>query len=68
MLLIQKYWHPISLDPSVYFVTSAPIYIDFGYIISLNLMILICFLVLIIILFGLQNQSSTVINLTVQLH
>ena len=49
VLFIQKYWHPISLDPSVYYVTSAPVHIDFGYIISLNLMtFLICFLVLII--------------------
>ena len=49
VLFIQKYWHPISLDPSVYYVTSAPVYIDFGYIIGLNLMAFsICFLVLII--------------------
>ena len=49
VLFVQKYWHPISLDPSVYYVTSAPIHIDFGYIIGLNLMTFsICFLVLII--------------------
>jgi lipoprotein-releasing system permease protein len=49
VLFIQNYWSPVTLDPSVYYVTSAPVYFDFGYIIGLNLMtFLICFLVLII--------------------
>lgn len=48
LLIIQKCWRPISLDPSVYYVTSAPVHIDFGSIIGLNVLtFLICVLVLI---------------------
>ncbi|MDA0326412.1 MAG: FtsX-like permease family protein [Bacteroidetes bacterium] len=49
LLFIQKYFSPITLDPSIYYVTKAPVYIDWTYILGLNLMtFLVCFLVLII--------------------
>lgn len=36
MLLIQKYFKLIKLDPSIYYVTEAPVYLDMGYILALN--------------------------------
>ena len=36
LLFIQKYFKLFPLDPSVYYVTEAPVYINFGYIIALN--------------------------------
>ena len=49
LLFIQKYWSPITLDPSVYYVTKAPVFIDVQYIFALNLMtFLVCLLVLVI--------------------
>ncbi|MGB0185471.1 MAG: ABC transporter permease [Flavobacteriaceae bacterium] len=49
LLFIQKYYSPITLDPSVYYVTKAPVFIDAQYIFGLNLMtFLVCLLVLVI--------------------
>jgi lipoprotein-releasing system permease protein len=49
MLLIQKYFKLIKLDPSIYYVTEAPIFFDFGYIFALNFgTLLLCLLMLII--------------------
>lgn len=49
LLFIQKYWSPITLDPSVYYVTKAPVYIDWEYVVGLNVMtFFVCLLVLII--------------------
>ena len=49
LLFIQKYWSPIALDPSVYYVTKAPVFIDWEYIVGLNLMtFFVCLIVLII--------------------
>lgn len=49
LLFIQKYCSPITLDPSVYYVTKAPVFIDAQYIFGLNLMtFLMCLLVLVI--------------------
>ena len=49
LLFIQKYWSPITLDPSVYYVTKAPVFIDAQYIFGLNLMtFFVCLLVLVI--------------------
>lgn len=48
-LLIQKYFGIIKLDPTQYYVTEAPVYLNFGYIILLNIMVIvICYLILII--------------------
>lgn len=49
ILLIQKYFGIIKLDPTQYYVTEAPVYINIFHIIGLNLMvILLCYLILII--------------------
>ncbi|MEZ4802193.1 MAG: FtsX-like permease family protein [Gelidibacter sp.] len=49
LLLAQKYLKIIPLDPSVYYVTEAPVYISFDYILLLNLStFLVCMLMLLI--------------------
>jgi lipoprotein-releasing system permease protein len=49
LLLLQKYGKIISLNPDTYYVTHAPVYIDWTYLISINLgTILICLLMLIL--------------------
>jgi lipoprotein-releasing system permease protein len=49
ILLIQKYFGVVKLDPENYYVNEAPVYLNFGYIMLLNfLTIAICFLVLLI--------------------
>jgi len=49
ILLIQKYTGVISLDPETYYVNEVPIYIDFSYIILLNIgTLLLCLLMLIV--------------------
>jgi len=49
MLLIQKYFKLIKLDPSIYYVTEAPVYLDLGYILALNFgTFLLCLLMLIV--------------------
>lgn len=49
LLLIQQKLGIIKLDPENYYVNQAPVYIDFGYIMLLNIgTILICILILLI--------------------
>jgi lipoprotein-releasing system permease protein len=49
LLLIQKYFKPIQLNPQTYYVTEAPVYIDFGYIFILNIgTLLLCLLMLLV--------------------
>ncbi len=49
LLLIQKYGKVITLDPSTYYVSEAPVFIDAGYILLLNLgTLLLCLLMLLI--------------------
>lgn len=49
ILLIQKYFGIIKLNPENYYVDQAPVYLNFGYIALLNLLtISVCFLVLLI--------------------
>ena len=49
ILLLQKYFEFLKLDPSVYYVTVAPVYLDWSYIVSLNLMtFILCVLMLLI--------------------
>jgi lipoprotein-releasing system permease protein len=49
LLLIQQKFGIIKLDPENYYVNQAPVYIDFGYILILNLgTVLICLLILLI--------------------
>lgn len=49
MLLAQKYFKIIPLDPSVYYVTEAPVYISISYILALNVgTLLLCLLMLLV--------------------
>ena len=49
LLLAQKYFKLIKLDPSVYYVTEAPIYLNIDYILLLNLgTFMLCMIMLIL--------------------
>ncbi|GAA4292293.1 ABC transporter permease [Aestuariibaculum suncheonense] len=49
LLFAQKYLKLFPLDPSVYYVTEAPVYINFGYIVALNIgTLLLCLFMLLV--------------------
>ena len=49
ILLVQKQFEFLKLDPSVYYVTVAPVYLDWTYVLLLNLMtFVLCLLMLLI--------------------
>ncbi|TDO94287.1 ABC transporter permease [Flavobacterium sp. 245] len=49
ILLIQQQFGVIHLNPENYYVNQAPVYLNWGYVIALNLLtVVICFLVLLI--------------------
>jgi lipoprotein-releasing system permease protein len=49
LLFTQKYLKLFPLDPSVYYVTEAPVYISIGYILALNIgTLILCLLMLLI--------------------
>jgi lipoprotein-releasing system permease protein len=49
LLLLQKYGKLVRLDPDTYYVTEAPIYLDVGYVVLLNLgTLFLCLLMLLI--------------------
>ncbi len=49
LLYAQKYFKLFPLDPSVYYVTEAPVYISLGYIMALNIgTLLLCLLMLLL--------------------
>ena len=49
ILLLQKQFEFLKLDPSVYYVTVAPVYLDWTYVVLLNLMtFVLCVLMLLI--------------------
>ncbi|AUS05884.1 ABC transporter permease [Pseudotamlana carrageenivorans] len=49
LLLAQKYLKLLHLDPSVYYVTEAPVYISLGYIVVLNIgTLVLCLLMLLL--------------------
>jgi lipoprotein-releasing system permease protein len=49
LLLLQKQFQLITLDPSVYYVTVAPVYLDWSYVVLLNVMTFaLCLLMLLI--------------------
>ncbi|WP_100610687.1 ABC transporter permease [Confluentibacter lentus] len=49
LLFAQKYFKLFPLDPSVYYVTEAPVYINFGYIMALNIgTLVLCLLMLLV--------------------
>ncbi len=48
-LFAQKYFKLFPLDPSVYYVTEAPVYLSWGYIVALNVgTLLLCLLMLLV--------------------
>jgi lipoprotein-releasing system permease protein len=49
ILFVQKYFGVLSLNPETYYVNKVPVYIDFGYIILLNVgTLMLCLLILIL--------------------
>ena len=49
LLLIQRYFGVIQLNPENYYVNQAPVYINWGYILLLNLLtVTVCFFVLLV--------------------
>lgn len=49
LLFAQKYLKLFPLDPSVYYVTEAPVYISFGYVFALNIgTLILCLLMLLV--------------------
>ena len=49
LLFLQKQFKLITLDPSIYYVTEAPVYLDIGYILLLNIgTVLLCLAMLLI--------------------
>ena len=49
LLFVQYYFTPLKLDPSIYYVSEVPIYIHLGYILALNVGILVvCLLMLLV--------------------
>ena len=58
LLFAQKHFKLFPLDPSVYYVSEAPIYINFSYIIALN----ICTLVLCLIMLLVPSYMITKIS------
>lgn len=49
LLFAQKYFKLFPLDPSVYYVTEAPVYINFTYILGLNIgTLILCLLMLLV--------------------
>ncbi|MFH4965141.1 FtsX-like permease family protein [Gaetbulibacter sp. M235] len=49
LLFAQKYFKLFPLDPSIYYVSEAPVYINFGYIITLNICTLILCLIMLLV-------------------
>jgi lipoprotein-releasing system permease protein len=49
MLLIQKYFKVFPLDPSTYYVSEAPVYLDLGYVFAMNIgTFILCLLMLLV--------------------
>lgn len=49
LLLMQRYFGVIQLNPENYYVNQAPVYVNWGYILLLNLLtVSVCFLILLI--------------------
>ena len=49
LLMLQKYFKLIQLDPAIYYVMEAPVYISFGYVFLLNIgTLILCLLMLLI--------------------
>ena len=49
LLFAQKYFKLFPLDPTVYYVSEAPVYISFGYVLALNAgTLILCLLMLLV--------------------
>ncbi|MBC3757463.1 ABC transporter permease [Hyunsoonleella sp. SJ7] len=49
LLLIQKYFKPIAMNPDTYYVTEAPVYLNWTYVVGLNVgTLLLCLLMLLV--------------------
>ncbi len=60
LIYLQKKYELISLDSEIYYVSSVPVYVDFYYIILLNIItFIICFLVIILPSSLISNISPT---------
>ncbi|WP_062053231.1 ABC transporter permease [Aquimarina longa] len=60
VLLLQKYYSIVSLNPETYYVSTAPVYIDFSYIILLNVgTMILCLLMLLIPSYIIAKISPT---------
>ena len=58
ILFLQKKFQFLTLDPSVYYVTVAPVYIDWTYVVLLNVMtFVLCLLMLLIPSFVISKIS-----------
>ena len=49
LLFIQKYFKVVGLNPEVYYVTEAPVYINIGYILALNVGTLVLCMVMLLV-------------------
>ncbi|MBG6128670.1 lipoprotein-releasing system permease protein [Aquimarina sp. EL_43] len=60
LLLIQEYYGVVGLNPETYYVSTAPVYIDIGYIVLLNIgTMLLCLLMLLIPSYIIAKISPT---------
>ncbi|MFD2727011.1 ABC transporter permease [Hyunsoonleella rubra] len=49
LLLVQKYFKPIAMNPDTYYVTEAPVYLNWTYVVGLNVgTLLLCLLMLLV--------------------
>ncbi len=49
LLLVQKYFNPIRLNAETYYVSTAPVYLDIGHILAINLgTFILCLLMLLV--------------------
>jgi len=49
LLLAQKYFGWVQLDPKTYYVSQAPVYLDWGYVLLLNLGVFMLCLVMLLV-------------------
>lgn len=60
LLLLQKYGKIIPLDPNTYYVTEAPVYLNFGYILLMNAGTFVLCLVMLLVAAALITKISPV--------
>lgn len=60
LLFIQKFFKVVSLNPSIYYVSEAPIYISLGYVLALNIGTFILCMIMLLVPSYLISKTSTV--------